>query len=865
MNVGELARIPVVVEKRVKAGHRREDRAETDEQLLAILVVLDERRDARGVERALPDDPQRTPRLLFDDVEREPGELESEVELGPVGGLAFDPLNDLLVEPCLRLLATEVIDHPRFSGRSRKEATAVERRGADEPAFTRDRCVCRAMSATERNRLDEEQSPYLRQHADNPVHWQPWDDDALDAARERDVPIFLSIGYSSCHWCHVMESESFQDPGVADRLNEAFVPIKVDREERPDLDRLYQTICGMVSGQGGWPLSVWLTPDGRPFYVGTYFPRDAKRGRPGFRDLLDSIAESWADDREDVEERADQWAGAMAGELEATPDQPGELPDSEQLETAAGRAVESADREHGGFGRGQKFPQTGRLHLLMRAAERTGREVYDEVAHEALAAMADGGLRDHVGGGFHRYTTDREWTVPHFEKMLYDNAELTRAYLAGYRRTGAERYAEVARETLGFVERELRHPDGGFFSTLDAQSEAESGEREEGAFYVWTPGEVHDAVDDEFAADLFCERYGVTEAGNFEDGRTVLTLSAGIEGLADDHDTTVEAVEAALERAREAVFAARAERERPARDEKVLAGWNGLMISAFAEAGLALDARFADTAVAALGFVREHLWNPEELRLQRRYKDGEVRIDGYLEDYAFLARGALNCYEATGEVDHLAFAFDLARAIEAEFWDDGEETLYFTPQTGESLVARPQELDDQSTPSSTGVAVDVLLALDHFAADDRFESIATATLETHAETVESGPLRRASLALAANRHAAGSLELTVVADALPGTWRERIGRRYLPRRLLARRPPAEAELAAWCDRLGLGEPPAIWADRDRRDGEPTAYVCRSFTCSPPRTEIEDALSWVERLAPGADADPESTPADDSPR
>ena len=853
VNVGELARIPVVVEKRVKAGHRREDRAETDEQLLAILVVLDERRDARGVERALPDDPQRAPRLLFDDVEREPGELESEVELGPVGGLAFDPLDDLLVEPCLRLLATEVIDHPRFSGRSPKEATAVERRGADEPAFTRDRCVCRAMSATERNRLDEEQSPYLRQHADNPVYWQPWDDDALDAARERDVPIFLSIGYSSCHWCHVMESESFQDPGVADRLNEAFVPIKVDREERPDLDRLYQTICGMVSGQGGWPLSVWLTPDGRPFYVGTYFPRDAKRGRPGFRDLLDSIAESWADDREDVEERADQWAGAMAGELEATPDQPGELPDSEQLETAAGRAVESADREHGGFGRGQKFPQTGRLHLLMRAAERTGREVYDEVAREALAAMADGGLRDHVGGGFHRYTTDREWTVPHFEKMLYDNAELTRAYLAGYRRTGAERYAEVARETLGFVERELRHPDGGFFSTLDAQSEAESGEREEGAFYVWTPGEVHDAVDDEFAADLFCERYGVTEAGNFEDGRTVLTLSAGIEGLADDHDTTVEAVEAALERAREAVFAARAERERPARDEKVLAGWNGLMISAFAEAGLALDARFADTAVAALGFVREHLWNPEEMRLQRRYKDGEVRIDGYLEDYAFLARGALNCYEATGEVDHLAFAFDLARAIEAEFWDDGEETLYFTPQTGESLVARPQELDDQSTPSSTGLAVDVLLALDHFAADDRFESIATATLETHAETVESGPLRRASLALAANRHAAGSLELTVVANALPEIWRERIGRRYLPRRLLARRPPAEAELAAWCDRLGLDEPPAIWADRDRRDGEPTAYVCRSFTCSPPRTEIEDALSWVERLAPGADA------------
>jgi uncharacterized protein YyaL (SSP411 family) len=446
--------------------------------------------------------------------------------------------------------------------------------------------------------------------------------------------------------------------------------------------------------------------------------------------------------------------------------------------------------------------------------------------------------------------------------MLYDNAELTRAFLSGYRRTGTERYAEVARETLGFVERELRHPDGGFFSTLDAQSESESGEREEGAFYVWTPSEIHDTVDDEFAADLFCERYGVTETGNFEDGKTVLTLSAEIETLADDHDTTVEAVEAELERAREAVFAARAERERPARDEKILAGWNGLMISAFAEAGLALDARFADTAVTALDFVREHLWNDEEKRLQRRYKEGDVKIEGYLEDYAFLARGALNCYETTGDVDHLAFALDLGRAIEAEFWDDGEETLYFTPQTGESLVARPQELDDQSTPSSTGVAVDVLLALDHFADDDRFEAIATATLETHAETVESGPLRRASLALAADCHAAGSLEWTVVADALPKAWRERIGRRYLPRRLLARRPPGDEELVDWCDRLGLDEPPAIWTDRDQRDGEPTAYVCRSFTCSPPQTEVEEALSWVERLAPGSGADPESTAAND---
>ncbi|WP_256687907.1 thioredoxin domain-containing protein [Halococcus qingdaonensis] len=702
--------------------------------------------------------------------------------------------------------------------------------------------------STSRNRLDEEASPYLRQHADNPVHWQPWDDDALDAARERDVPIFLSIGYSACHWCHVMADESFDDPTVAERLNEEFVPIKVDREERPDLDRLYQTVAAMVSGRGGWPLSVWLTPDGRPFYVGTYFPREAKRGQPGFLDLVEGIADSWENEREDIESRADQWADAMAGELEGTPDTPGEVSPG-LLETAAQRAVSDADREHGGFGRGQKFPQTGRLHLLMQAHERTGRDAFREVAVEALDAMADGGLRDHAGGGFHRYVTDREWTVPHFEKMLYDNAELVRAYLAGYRLTGEERYAGIARETLGFVERELRHPDGGFFSTLDAQSEGESGEHEEGAFYVWTPREVHEAVDDEFAAGLFCERYGITEAGNFEDGKTVLTLDTGIDELADEHGATTEEIEADLERAREAIFAARADRERPARDEKILAGWNGLMISAFAEAGLALDETYGETAVAALDFVREQLWDEKEQRLVRRFKDGTAAIDGYLEDYAFLARGALNCYEATGEVEQLEFALDLGRATVREFFDGEEGTLYFTPQSGESLVARPQELDDQSTPSSTGVAVDTLLALSQFALDEEFEDVAETVLETHAESIEASPLRRASLALAADRHTAGSLELTIVADELPTEWRERIGRAYLPGRLLARRPPTDAELDGWLDRLSIDDAPPIWADRTGESGEPTAYVCRAFTCSPPQTEIDEALSWADRLAP----------------
>jgi uncharacterized protein YyaL (SSP411 family) len=697
------------------------------------------------------------------------------------------------------------------------------------------------------NRLDEASSPYLRQHADNPVAWQPWDDEALSLARERDVPIFLSIGYAACHWCHVMEAESFADPGVAETLNEHFVPIKVDREERPDVDSVYMTVCQLVRGQGGWPLSVWLTPEGKPFFVGTYFPPEPKRGTPAFGDLLEDIAESWGnpDDRAEIEDRAEQWTDAVAGELEETPDAPGEAPDAEFVDSAAAAAVRGADREYGGWGRGQKFPQPGRLHLLLRAHDRTGRDEYRRVAVETLDAMAAGGLYDHVGGGFHRYCVDRDWTVPHFEKMLYDNAEIPRAFLAGYQLTGEKRYAEVSRETFAFVERELTHPEGGFYSTLDAQSEDESGEREEGAFYVWTPGEVREAVDDHTDADLFCDRFGVTEAGNFEDGRTVLTGSASVEDIADAYDLEPETVGERLEVAREQVFEVREERPRPPRDEKVLAGWNGLMVSAFAEGAVTLDAGYASVAEAALDFCQEHLWDEDRGRLNRRFKDGDVGIRGYLEDYAFLGRGALDTYQATGDVEHLAFALDLGRAVREAFYDGDEETLYFTPAGGESLVARPQEVTDASTPSSTGLAVQLLTALDHVAPGEGFGEVADAVVETHASKLESDPLSHAALALAADDRAVGALELTVAADGLPDDWREDLASTYLPSRFLTVRPPEEAGIEAWADRLGLEEVPPIWANREARDGEPTVYACREFTCSPPEHDMGEALAWAD--------------------
>ncbi|MEF8814868.1 MAG: thioredoxin domain-containing protein [Halovenus sp.] len=702
-------------------------------------------------------------------------------------------------------------------------------------------------SPVDRNRLDDEESPYLRAHADNPVNWQPWDDQALAAAREHDVPIFLSIGYAACHWCHVMAEESFEDEGVAELLNEHFVSIKVDREERPDVDSIYQTVCQQVSGRGGWPLSVWLTPDQEPFYVGTYFPPEPKRGQPGFRQLLTDIRDSWQDpeEREEIEQRATQWTRAVEGELEEVPDQPRAL-EADFVESAAKAAVRGADREEGGWGRGPKFPHAGRLHLLMRAYDRTNRDVYMDVTHETLQAMGDGGMFDHVGGGFHRYATDRDWTVPHFEKMLYDNAELPRAYLAAYQLTGEERFADIARRTLSFVGRELTRDGGGIYSTLDAQSETEDGEREEGAFYVWTPEQVETAVDDSRDATLFCERFGVTERGNFE-GSTVLTLSRSVENLADEHDMTENEVGESLDRARQAVADHRETRSRPPRDEKILAGWNGLALSAFADGAIVLDEGYAEEAAETLAFLRETLWDDEAKRLSRRYSEGVTKIDGYLEDYAFLGRGAFDLYQATGEVEHLSFALDLGRAIERDFWSESEATLYFTPSAGDKLIARPQELRDQSTPSSAGVAAELLAKLDHFAPDEDFGSVAEQVVETHGEKIRSNPLQHASLSLAADTVLEGAVELTLVTDSMPEDWAQQLADRYISPRLIARRPADGERFESWLDTLGLSDAPPIWADRDQLSEKPTVYVCRGKTCSPPRTEIDTALGWAEQM------------------
>jgi uncharacterized protein YyaL (SSP411 family) len=735
---------------------------------------------------------------------------------------------------------------------------------------------------TDRNRLDAEASPYLRQHADNPVHWQPWDDAALDAARKRDDPIFLSVGYAACHWCHVMEAESFRDETVADLLNRRFVPIKVDREERPDVDRVYQTICQRVTGRGGWPLSVFLTPDREPFYVGTYFPRDPRRGTPGFEALLRDVADSWADpeERDEIESRASDWTdavrrvfGSSAGDTTGhggptTPNQNGlagetdRQPSGEALVAAADVGTPGADREHGGWGGGQKFPHPGRVRLLLRAADRGGDvDDYRTVAREALDAMADRGLHDHLGGGFHRYTTDREWTVPHFEKMLYDNAELARLYVEAGRAFGGadppasndepapgSRYRAVADATLDFLDRELGHSAGGFRASLDAESAVPGAsgagvdaEREEGAFYVWTPGQVRAALDDPELADLFCDRYGVTTGGNVE-GANTLRIDRSIAALASEHDLDPASVRQRLDTARERLVAARGERPRPPVDDKVIAGWNGLAVSAFAAAGVA-DAGRRSRARDCLAFVRDRLWNGD--RLVRRWAGGDVKGDGVLADYAFVGRGAFDLYGVTGDIEPLGFAIEVVESMVDAFYDPDAGTLHYA--TGDDLIARPAEVADGSTPSSLGVATNLLLSVDAFV-DDDFAGIADTVLGTHADRVRASPLEHVSLVTAADRLDRGDLELTLAADPIPDAWRSTLDAAYRPRALLAPRPPEDADGDAWRDRMGIETVPPIWAGRAARDG-PTAYACVDHTCSPPMDDLDAALRWAAGNGP----------------
>ncbi|HEY8449180.1 MAG TPA: thioredoxin domain-containing protein, partial [Bacillota bacterium] len=705
------------------------------------------------------------------------------------------------------------------------------------------------------NRLIGESSLYLRQHAYNPVDWYPWGEEAWQRARQEDKPVFLSIGYSACHWCHVMERESFEDESIAEFLNAHFISIKVDREERPDLDLIYQRAAQVTGTPGGWPLSVFLLPDGRPFWIGTYLPPEDRYGRPGFPRVLRAVLEAFRQRRAELEEVAERIVTALAwveqpssarGEPSpvAAPRSPQEtLParaGAELLELAAAELLRAFDERHGGFGRQPKFPNTTALELLWRYALRTGRDDAAERVLFTLRRMAYGGLYDQLGGGFHRYTVDAAWQVPHFEKMLYDNALLVPLYLAAFRRTGDAEAARIARETLDYVLRELTSPDGAFYATQDADSEGE-----EGKYYVWRPDQLEDVLGPEDAR-LAARYWGVTPAGNFEGGATVLHVAVGVDDLAAQLGLKPDEVRQRLERARRRLLEARARRVPPATDTKILTAWNGLMVAALAEAGWTLgEGRYLEAAERGAKFLLAEL-RAADGGLLHVYQDGRARIPGNLDDYAFLISGLLKLHEATLAPRWLAEALALGRRLLVDFWDEERGWFYYTPRGGEALIHRPRDIHDTSTPSATGAALAALVRLGPFSGDVDLGRICERALAAHEAVMRENPFACASLILAADEHTAGLVEVTLAGPAAGDgrlrDWHRRLGRLPVPGLLVTRVPAAEEAVT------GL-DPTAVpaWSDRRTPDGRAVAYVCRGFSCSAP---IED-WQQIEELVAGS--------------
>jgi uncharacterized protein YyaL (SSP411 family) len=658
------------------------------------------------------------------------------------------------------------------------------------------------------NRLADETSPYLRQHADNPVDWYPWGDEAFAAARRDDRPVLLSVGYSACHWCHVMAHESFEDPEIAALMNDLFVNIKVDREERPDVDEIYMEAVQALTGQGGWPMTVFLTPDGRPFFGGTYFPSTRRGGMIAFPELCRRIDELWRTRRPDVDSQAGQLTAALGRSVLVEPADGS--PGGDALEAAVKALRQQHDDARGGFGGAPKFPQAMSLDLLLRAVAR--RPVPDAdipgVVETSLDAMASGGIYDHLGGGFARYSVDAVWLVPHFEKMLYDQSLLVRAYLHGWQALGHERYRQVLDETVGYVLRDLRHPEGAFFSAEDADSEGE-----EGRFYVWTPDQVVAALDgDRDLADEVMAFYGVTPGGNFE-GRTILNRIHARGGGAVDL-----ARPPRIEEARARLFAAREHRVRPGLDDKVLTEWNGLMLAALAEAAAATGRRdWLDAAVGTGEFLLRSLRREDGRWLRSWQARGGARHLAYAADHAALVDAFVRLAEATGEARWLDAASSTADALLDLFWDEERGGVFTNGSDAEQLVARNKDLMDNATPSANSLAAVALLRLAALTGEERYRDRAERILRLAGSLATQHPTAFGHL-LAAVDLAVNGIDEVVVAGDRPDLV-EVVQSRFLPGAVLA-----------WGERYAS----PLWEGRD--DGR--AYVCRNYACRLPAEDPE---------------------------
>jgi len=673
------------------------------------------------------------------------------------------------------------------------------------------------------NGLVNETSPYLLQHAHNPVDWYPWGEEALEKARKEGKPILLSIGYSACHWCHVMAHESFENEDIARLMNENFINIKVDREERPDLDQIYMSAVQMMTGHGGWPMTMFLTPEGVPFYGGTYYPPADRYNMPGFPRVLLSVAEAYRSQTDQVANTAT----TMLGELRrmGLAEESRDVLTAEVLDNASRRIVANYDRVHGGFGGAPKFPPAMTLEFLLQTQYRNHSDELLSIITETCHKMAEGGMYDQLGGGFHRYSVDAKWLVPHFEKMLYDNALLSRLYLHVYQLTRDEFYRRIAEEILDYVVREMTDSSGGFYSSQDADSEGE-----EGKFFVWSQQEVIAALGQPESA-IFSDYYDVTERGNFED-HNILHVKASLEAVALKHDVSVERAGEIIEASRRRLFDIRESRIKPGRDEKILTAWNGLMLASFAEASAILDREdYGDVARANAKFLLSQL--KKDGLLLRTHKAGESKLNAYLEDYANLIHGLIALYESTGELEWFENALELADKMVEQFWDDEAGGFFFTGKSHERLIVRSKEWFDNATPSGNSVAALSLLRLSLLTANDDYRRRATTVLRLMADQVRRYPSAFGFTLTALDFYLSSPLEVAIVGtrsdSRLDGLIRT-FWRRYLPNRVLALCTNS-FEAAASHIRLLEG--------RNTLDTQPAAFVCEGYSCKTPALTAEE--------------------------
>ena len=672
------------------------------------------------------------------------------------------------------------------------------------------------------NRLIHETSPYLLQHAHNPVDWYPWSEEAFEKAKKENKPVLLSIGYSACHWCHVMERESFENEKIAALMNELFVNIKVDREERPDLDEIYMNAVQMLTGRGGWPMTMFLTPEGKPFYGGTYFPPEDRQGMPGFPRILQGVAQAYRERPADVEKSVAQILETLHHMAESQPSEndfaPGIIAESCE------KIARAYDSENGGLGQAPKFPNPGVYELFLRYYSESGDERYLTMVAQTLSKMAQGGIYDHVGGGFHRYSVDAKWLVPHFEKMLYDNAQLLRIYSQAYVITREPLYKTVVEESAGYLLREMHQPEGGFYSTQDADSEGE-----EGKFFVWTLAEI-DALLGAEDGEVFARMYDVTEEGNFEEKNIlhpILTVDQANKFFRKEKSE----IEALLARTKEKLFTAREKRIKPFRDEKIIAAWNGLLLSGLAEA---IKITGASSCLEASRRTVEFIFGRmfRDGYLLHVYKDGQAKLRGYLDDYAFVALGLLDLYEVLLDRSLIDRAMELVDIMLREFWDERGGGLFYTGKSHVPLISRAKPVFDASIPSGNAIAAQLLLRLYHLVGAEDYHTRAETILRSYYDAMVSQPFGFAHMLCALDQYLHPAKEIVIVgerSDARTTDLIKEIHSLYLPNKAVQVFAPGES----------LEKVSPLMVGKQQIDGRPTAYVCQNFTCSAPVT------SWAE--------------------